>query len=298
MSWTPEKGTVSDTPNMKGSNKKIDKVEMVNVINEGGDPPIPKDATELTIHQIRACAPLGVRKNITQKMVDVINAAVDDSDVKDRFREHILSWINVMQEGKWKMADYANAVKYVTYKLMGDTQMSAWAKVFPERLQRLVDKGIPDKNISAHVTMYNKTPLVLKITERTLPPLHIINSDILQEAINVEAELMRSANSETVRMKAAATLIEHLKAPESLKVDINVGVSNDTVEDLREITRALAVEQRKMIESGGMSAKGIAEMDVIKKVRDEAIIEAEFDEMEIEPIKRNNLISDFFPGSK
>lgn len=296
MSWTPETGTVSDTPNTKGSNKKVDNVITVPVIMDGGNPPIPKDPTALTIHQIRACAPLGLRKNISQNMVDVINAAVDDSEIKDRYREHILSWINVMQEGKWKMKDYANAVKFVTYKLMGDSQMSAWAKVFPDRLQRLIDKGIPDKNISAHVTMYNKTPLVLKITERTLPPLHIINSDILQEAINVEAELMRSAKSETVRMKAAATLIEHLKAPESLKVDINVGVSNDTVEDLREITRALAVEQRRMIESGGMSAKGIAEMSVIKK--SEAIIEAEFEEMEIEPIKRNNLVSDFFPGSR
>jgi hypothetical protein len=226
--------------------------------------------------------------------VDLINSSIDDSEIRDVYRENILSWINVLQEGKWKINDYANAVKYVTYKLLGDTQMSSWVKVFPDRFQKLVDKGIPDKNISAHVTMYNKTPLVLKIHERTLPAIHLLNSDILQEAINVEATLMRTSRSDTVRMKAAAILIEHLKAPESLKVDINVGVSNDTVEDLRGITRALAVEQKRMIESGGMSAKGIAEMDVIRKRED--AIDAEFEEMEADPVNRNQLVKDFWPG--
>lgn len=289
MSWDPGvKVSAKDT-----KIQRSEPVVMTNVI-DGENPPIPIDATELTIHQVRACAPLSVRKNITQKTVDLINSSIDDSEIRDVYRENILSWINVLQEGKWKINDYANAVKYVTYKLLGDTQMSSWVKVFPDRFQKLVDKGIPDKNISAHVTMYNKTPLVLKIHERTLPAIHLLNSDILQEAINVEATLMRTSRSDTVRMKAAAILIEHLKAPESLKVDINVGVSNDTVEDLRSITRALAVEQKRMIESGGMSAKGIAEMDVIRRRED--AIDAEFEEMEADPVNRNQLVKDFWPG--
>lgn len=289
MSWDPGvKISAKDT-----KIQRSEPVVMTNVI-DGENPPIPIDATELTIHQVRACAPLSVRKNITQKTVDLINSSIDDSEIRDVYRENILSWINVLQEGKWKINDYANAVKYVTYKLLGDTQMSSWVKVFPDRFQKLVDKGIPDKNISAHVTMYNKTPLVLKIHERTLPAIHLLNSDILQEAINVEATLMRTSRSDTVRMKAAAILIEHLKAPESLKVDINVGVSNDTVEDLRSITRALAVEQKRMIESGGMSAKGIAEMDVIRRRED--AIDAEFEEMEADPVNRNQLVKDFWPG--
>jgi len=285
MSWDPGvKVSAKDT-----KIQRSEPVVMTNVI-DGENTPIPIDATELTIHQVRACAPTGVRKNITQKIVDLINSSIDDSEIRDVYRENVLSWINVLQEGKWKISDYANAVKYVTYKLLGDTQMSSWVKVFPDRFQRLVDKGVPNKNISAHVTMYNKTPLVLKIHERTLPAIHLLNSDILQEAINVEATLMRTSSSDTVRMKAAAILIEHLKAPESLKVDINVGVSNDTVEDLRSITRALAVEQKRMIESGGMSAKGIAEMDVIRRRED--AIDAEFKEMEPDPVNRNNLVKE------
>ncbi len=265
-------------------------------IIEGGDPPIPEDATELTIHQVRACAPLGVRKNITEKMVQLINSDLDNSIVRDDFRDHILGWIDVLGEGKWKIQDYVNGVKYVTFMLTGDTKQQAWVKVFPVRYQRLIDKGIPDKNISATVSMYGKSPLIMKIMERTLPPIHVLNADLLQEAINCEATLMRTAKSETVRMKAAATLIEHLKVPETLKVDLNVGVSNDTVEDLREITRGLAVQQRKMIESGDMSAGDVAEMAVIKR-REEAI-DVEYEEMEIDQPKLGDTLGEFFPGSK
>ncbi len=276
---------------------KAEKKALTPVIAEGGDPPIPANPTHLTIHQIRAAAPLRVRKNITEKMVKLINSEIDNSDVRDEFRDHILGWVDVMQQGRWKFKDYINAVKYITYKLMGSTQQSAWVKVFPDRFQRMLDKGIPDKNIAAAITLYNQTELVLKITERTLPPLHVLNSDILQEAINTEAELMRHAKSETVRMKAAATLIEHLKPPEALKVDLNVGVSNDTVEDLRAITRGLAVQQQQIIRSGGMSAGQIAEMSIIKKRETEDVVDVEFKEMEPEGIPRTDPLKDFFPGS-
>ena len=258
----------------------------------------PRNPDHLTIDQLRACAPLGVRKAVTPKVVALINAEIDNSEIREEFREHVLSWIDVMQHGKWKIKDYVNACKYVTHKLLGSTHQSAWVKTFPDRFQRMVDNGMPDKRIASAVNLYNRGDLVIRITERTLPPLHILNSDILQEAITVQATLMRSAKSETVRQKASATLIENLKPPESVKVDLNVGISNSTIDDLRNVTRALAVEQKKMIESGGMSARQIAEMDVVKMHKDEDIIEAEYKEMEPDKVTIHNPLKDFFPGSK
>ncbi|HID93645.1 MAG TPA: hypothetical protein EYP60_06075, partial [bacterium (Candidatus Stahlbacteria)] len=254
------------------------KTEEIDLMRKGGSIPVPVDPNHLTVHQLRACAPLSIRKNITQKMCDMINADIDDSDTKQEFREHLIGWIDVMAEGRWKFQDYINACKYMTFKLMGASQQSAWIKVFPDRFQAMIDKGQSANAISSRVSLYNNNPLVQNIAKRTLPSLHVLNSDILQEAINVEATLMRTAKSETVRMKAAATLIEHLKPPEAIKVDLNVGVSNDTVEDLREITRGLAIQQQKVIESGFMSAEQIAKMPVISK-REEEIVDAEFSEM-------------------
>ena len=262
------------------------------------NPPVPvikKDATELTIDQLRGCVPLSIRKNIKQKMVDLVNSSCDDVDERNTFRENILTFANVLQEGKWKFEDYICAVKYVSHKLLGDGNTMAWAKVFPNRYQRLIDRGATSKIISAHTTQYNGTELVTKIIERTLAPIWITNSDILQEAINTQAVLMRSAKSETVRHKAAANLIENLKKPEAIQVDLSVGVSNDTVEDLRAVTRALAVQQQKMIAGGHATASQIAESDIIKKEEEECIVDAEFEEMEPDPnTKKSNLVRDFY----
>jgi len=257
---------------------------------------LPQVSDALTLDQLKACAPLKIRKNITQDMCNLVNSACDDENEREIFRENILTFSDVLMEGKWKYQSYIDAVKYVSHKMLGNGNTLAWSKVFPKRYQKMIDAGYSSKDISAHTTQFNQRPIVTKIMERTLIPIHVLNSDILQEAIRVQAFLMKNAKSETVRTKAAANLIENLKAPETLKVDLKVGVSNDTVEDLREVTRALAVEQRRMIESGGMTAQGIAEMEVIKK--EEEIVEAEFVEMEPDPVSRGDIAQEFFNMGK
>lgn len=243
----------------------------------------PEEKSErMTLGLLRGITPLAIRSNLTQEMVNMINTSIDDTEEKELVRENFITWIAVLGMGKFKVKSYVNAVKYVTNKLMGDTNRVSYAKTFPTRYTRLLDRGKSIEQIAGHVSMYNKSLIVTKIIERTLIPVWIYNSDILQEAINTQAELMRFAKSETVRMKAAANLIEHLKQPEAVKVDLSVGVSNDTIEDLRMVTKGLAIEQRRIIQAGGMSARQVAEMEVIKKglsPDNEAAIEAEFEEM-------------------
>jgi phosphopantetheine adenylyltransferase len=176
------------------------------------------------------------------------------------------------------MADYLNAVKFVSYKLVGDSNTIAYAKTFPDRYQRLVDKNTPMKTISSFSTAYNKGDLVHRILERTLVPVHILNMDIHQEAINVQAELMRDAKSETVRQKAAECLITQLKAPETAKIEIDVNYSNDSIDELRETTRALAQQQLKMIKSGAVTAEHIAHSDIIARKKDS--VETEYEEVQ------------------
>ncbi len=277
---------------------------MFDTASGGGDlvtsqpPPITKDTKQVTLDQLRGCVPLNIRKNLKQGMVDLINSSCDDTEERDRFRENVLTWADVLGRGKWKFKDYICAVRYVSHKLMGDGNTIAYAKVFPNRYQRMVNKGYDSKKISAHTTMYNKTDLVSKIVERTLQPIWVLNSDILQEAINTQAELMRSAKSETVRHKAAANLIENLKKPESIEVELNVGVSNDTVEDLRAVTRALATQQKLMIEQKQVTAFDVAGSDIIVKSKadeEHDVIEAEFESVEtLGNQSRSRLVSDFY----
>ena len=230
---------------------------------------------DLTLVQLQASMPKKFRHNVTEDMVKFINATEGD-EFRDVYKENLLGFSDVMQLGRYGMTEYLNAVKFVSYKLLGDSNTIAYAKVFPDRYQRLVDKNTPMKTISSFSTTYNKGALVHKILERTLVPVHILNMDIHQEAINIQAELMRDAKSETVRQKAAECLIMQLKAPETAKIEVDVNYNNDSIDELRATTRALAQQQLKLIKSGVVTAEDMAHSDIIARKKD--IIETEYEE--------------------
>ena len=230
----------------------------------------------LTIEQLRMTMPKKLRHNITPEIIQFINAT-DGDEFRGVFKDNLLGFMDVIQHGKFKMSDYVNAVKFVTHKLLGDTNSVAYSKVFPDRYKSLIDKNTPAKTISSFTSNYNKGVLVNKIMERTLIPVHILNMDVHQEAINVQAELMRGAKSETVRQKAAECLIMQLKAPEAAKIEIDVNYSNDSIDELRATTRALAQQQLALIQSGAVTAQAMAHSDIIARKKPE--IETEYEEL-------------------
>ena len=230
----------------------------------------------LTKQQLQASMPKKFRHNVTDDMITFINSTEGD-EFRDIYKDNLVSFADVIEKGRYKMLDYINAVKFVSYKLIGDSNTVAYAKTFPDRYQRLVDKNTPTKTIASFSTAYNKGDLVHKILERTLVPVHILNMDVHQEAINTQAELMRTAKSETVRQKAAECLITQLKAPEAAKIEVDVSYNNSSIDDLRETTRALAQQQLKMIQSGAVTAEHVAHSDIIARKQD--TVETEYEEI-------------------
>ena len=93
----------------------------------------------------------------------------------------------------------------------------------------------------------------------------MLNQDLYQKALNVQAELMVSANSEKVRCDAANSLLLHLKMPETQKIELEIGMKEDgSIAALRQATMELAAQQRLMIQSGMSNAQGIAHTKVIE----------------------------------
>ncbi len=204
------------------------------------------------------------RKHITDNVVDIINSE-PDSELRRVFRDNALTYSSVLSTGKHSLTTYVNAVKFVSLRLMGDKASTAYGKVFPDRYQNLIDKGASASYIASFADNYSKTNIITKIMERTMVPTHILNAGVYQEAINTQADLMRTAKSELVRQKAAESLINNLAAPAAAKVEIDIGYSDDVIEDLRNTTRALAQQQLKMIVNGQSSAKEVAQSDIIAK---------------------------------
>lgn len=218
----------------------------------------------MTVDQLQKVMPKDLKMKATQSLVDKINGMTSDPILRETLRDNILGYTHVMKEGKFKMESYLNAVRYVSFKLMGNSNIEAYTKTFPDKYNYWVKNGTSEKDISAYVAIYNKSKLVNLIYEQTIVPSHVLNQDLHQKALNVQAELMVSAKSEKVRSDAANSLLTHLKAPEVKKVELDVGIKEDkSINELREATLALAAQQRKLLESGGANAQEIAHSKII-----------------------------------
>ena len=215
--------------------------------------------TPLTAEQFKQVLPDKVKKSVSQELIDQINSTLSDPEMYEAYRDNLLSYTRVMADGRFKVDSYISAVKYVSHKLMGATNIEAYSKTFPDKMQRFAAQGVSAKDIASYVTAYNKSKLVNLIFEQTLIPSYVLNQDLYQKALNVQAELMVSANSEKVRCDAANSLLTHLKMPETQKVELEIGVKEDSaIAALRATTMELARQQRLMLEAGAMNAQEVA----------------------------------------
>lgn len=221
----------------------------------------------LTVEQFKMALPDKVKKSINQELINQINATLSDPEMYENYRDNLLSYTRVMADGKFKIEGYVSAVKYVSHKLMGCTNIDAYVKTFPDKYQRFLAQGVEAKDIASYVTAYNKSKLVNLIFEQTLIPSYVLNQDLYQKALNVQADLMMNAKSEKVRTDAANSLLTQLKMPEVKKVELDIGIKeNSAIGALRDATMALAREQRMMMESGAMTAQEVAHSKVISDV--------------------------------
>lgn len=221
----------------------------------------------LTEDQLKYALPAKLKRSINQELVDQINKTLDDPDMYEQYRDNFLSYTSVMQDGRFKIADYISAVKYVSHKLMGASNIEAYTKTFPDKYQRFIAQGVAAKDIASYVTAYNKSKLVNLIMEQTLVPSYVLNQDLYQKALNVQAELMITAKSEKVRSDAANSLLTHLKMPETQKVELEIGVKEDgSIAALRATTLELARQQRLMVQAGAMNAQEVAHSKLVVDV--------------------------------
>jgi len=226
----------------------------------------------LTIDQFKQALPDKVKKSLNQELIDQINTTLGDPELYESYRDNLVSYTKVMSDGKFKISSYIDAVRYVSHKLMGCTNIDAYTKTFPDKYTRFMAQGVAAKDIASYVTAYNKSKLVNLIFEQTLIPSYVLNQDLYQKALNVQAELMTTANSEKVRCDAANSLLTHLKMPETQKVELEIGVREDSsIAALRATTLELARQQRLMVESGAMNAQEVA--------HGKLVIDAEFVEV-------------------
>lgn len=228
--------------------------------------------SELTVASLSEALPSQIRGKVNQKLVDTVNQLVQDPEMREIYRENLLSYTNVLDKGKFKLTSYLDAVRYVSYKLLGETNIKSYIKTFPQKYTNWKATGVKDADIAKYVHGYNKSKLVNLIWEQSMVPFHVINQDARQKALNVQIELMMNANSEKVRSEAANSVLNHLTPPASNKMELEISHKDtNELKDLRNAVQDLATAQKQAINSGIMSAKEVAHSVVIEGEAEEVI---------------------------
>jgi hypothetical protein len=204
----------------------------------------------LTLGAVQESLPAQHRHNITQDMVNQLNALSRDPEEARNIRDNFVTFSGVLQEGRYKVGDYVRAVMYVSHKIMGKTNIDSYKATFPDRYQAMKDAGHQPKDIASMVTAYNKGQLVTKIMERAMVPTWILNQDVFQEAINTQYKLMMDITvSHKVRSDAANSLLIHLKKPEIHKSELKVDIAmNDGMAALEQQLVEMSRKQLNLIE--------------------------------------------------
>lgn len=203
------------------------------------------------------------RTMVTQEFLDKIEKAVENTEIAEQFKENFITYLSVLSKGRYKMEDYIKAVKYVSFKLLGYSNINAYASTFPNRYQRLKNEG-QDK-IDSYVSAYNKNKLVCLIYEQTMVPTYVLNAPLHQEALNELAGMIKDPNVRgMVKVKACEAILAYTKPPEVVKGELTIGIQqSDTISDLREVTEQLANMHKAMLEKNIKSLNEIAEANII-----------------------------------
>lgn len=219
----------------------------------------------LTPDEIKEALPPAIRKNVNQEILDKVNAVMHDPELAEQFRDNFLSMGIILKEGKFKIKSYIDAIKYVCYKLQDRTNFDAYSLTFPDKMAKFAQEQRSNKDISAYVAAYHKSKLVTRIMEEAITPMWLLNRDHYQKAINTQVELMTSSKSDLVRTQAANSLLNHLKQPETKKIELDIGIKEDnTIQALNTQMEKLAQKQLEILSQGVMSTKDIAESRIIE----------------------------------
>lgn len=220
----------------------------------------------MTLDELKQSLPATLRSAASQELLDRINLSITDDTAAEIYKENLVDYVGVLRDGKYKASSYIEAVRYVTFKLLNNTNEQAYALTFPDKYQELVARGASSKDISAYVSAYNSGKLVTAILEQSLTPFWIVNQSARQQALNTQVELMLHAESEYVRTQAADSVLKHTEQPKAVGPLVNFDMrENSGMNELKSLLSELAAKQVNAIKSG-VSTKEVAEQ----------VIEAEF----------------------
>lgn len=240
------------------------------------DKPVHSKSQYIDRDRLKKMLPKGSSHEVTDEVIDMITRMEECTGLEQAYlEEQLMMNINVFRDGKVDVVDYVNAIKYCALK-QNMSNRKAWEITFPERLKRLYEKiadndrkkaegkNYVEVNIDSHVSNYNKTELVTKISAQLMVPAYIQYAPMYHAAIKKQFDLMNGRASPTpdgelmvvspkVQQEASKCLIEMLKMPEDNTLELKIGMSDSAMEmqkNLADSISRMAEAQMLQFKSG------------------------------------------------
>ena len=195
-----------------------------------------------------------------------------DHEFSESYRNNFMSYSKILENPQYTMESYLDALKYVGFRFMNYSSIDSYMMAFPDRYSRLLDNyadmgdeaWIRSNKIAPYASSYNRNDIVNEMITQAAIPVSILNMDLFQRALNVEAHLMDNARSETVRQLAAKSILEILKPADVQRVELDIGLKeNDVIADLRNVTQKLALNLQQSISAGSLTSTEVCDMSII-----------------------------------
>lgn len=234
---------------------------------------------QYTLSELKKLLPNKARV-ITQEAVDIINASINDPEFQgESLLKTALAYEGVLSRSRSSIPEYLNAIRFCAYLHSNDntTIIDAYKKTFVDR-EFVRDRwnakpGTDEYNeLTSAASRYRKSKIVVDILTVSQMPLDLMFTGHRYKAIGVLADLMVSAKLDRDKINAAKELLAATKGPDNLKIELDVGVKeNSAIDQLNEQLTSIAAKQKTLIEHGVSEVKEFGAL----KVKEDNVIEGE-----------------------
>lgn len=238
---------------------------------------VKRAKSEVTAEQLKSRFP--TKKNtITDEIVSLVNDANNDPMFNgDEFMESLVTYQSAMIDGSYSIKEYVNALKFVAYLESEDNITEAYKRArandaFVQDRLELATTDPKYTELTSAASRYRKTPLVRQILTQTDMPLYLMFAGARYDAVNVLVSEMHNAYHSKDKISAAKAVLENIKPPENIQVELDIGVKESSaIEQLNMQLAELAVTQKRHLELGTGDLTKFGAMTV----KDQDVIDAE-----------------------
>lgn len=220
--------------------------------------------SEITLPELAQAVPSHIKAKVDQSLVDHINGLVADPELAEMYRENLITYTNVLEKGKFKINAYIDAVRYVSFKCLGENNLKAYIQTFPDKYAAWKASGVSEDTINKYVYSYNWGKLVQLIWQQAMTPFLLLNQAARQRALNVQLQLAETSKSDTVKTMAANSILTHLKPPEENNHELEITITESSaLTDLKDVVARMAKTQHEQLVRGTHTAKDVAHQSVV-----------------------------------